>query len=154
MTPAINLLKKSKHPYTLHEYHHDSACSSYGAEAAEKLNVLKSQVYKTLVITFNDKQLAVAVIPVSQKLNMKLAAKALNTKKVKMADATDVERSTGYVLGGVSPIGQKKKLITMIDSSVKNHTTIFVSAGRRGLELELSEQVLKQLTNAKIVPLS
>ena len=154
MTPAVKQIKKEKIAYTLHEYTHDSHCESYGSEAAHKLGVIEERVFKTLVINTHDMQLAVAIIPVSQKLNMKLAAKALNTKKTNMADSAIVERSTGYVLGGVSPLGQKKTLKTIIDESAQQYSTIYVSAGKRGLELELSADDLKQLCNAKFVPLS
>jgi len=149
MTPAVNQIKKSKLAFTLHEYKHDSHCVSYGAEAAKKLNIVEERVFKTLVISTQEQTLAVAIIPVSKKLNFKLAAKALSTKKTSMAEASHVERSTGYVLGGVSPLGQKKYLPTLIDASAQQHSTLFVSAGKRGLEIELSAQDLKQLCNAK-----
>lgn len=153
VTPAINQIKKSKLPFKLHEYDHDANCLSYGSEAANKLNIAEDIVFKTLVILTHEQQLAVAITPVSKKLNMKLAAKALASKKASMADAKEVERSTGYVLGGVSPLGQKKKLKTIIDESAQQFSTIYVSAGKRGLELELSADSLKQLCNAKFVPL-
>jgi Cys-tRNA(Pro)/Cys-tRNA(Cys) deacylase len=96
---------------------------------------------------FSDKLLAVGLVPVSSLLNMKLIAKATGAKKASMAETSDVERSTGYVLGGVTPLGQKKRLKTIIDSSAKKYTTIFVSAGRRGLEIELQPKDLAKLTN-------
>ena len=138
MTPAIELVKQHGIAHQLHHYQHDPAAASYGAEAAEKLGLLPQQVFKTLVLSLDAKQLAVAVLPVSQQLSMKLAAKALGAKKADMANAHDVMRSTGYVLGGVSPLGQKKLLPTVIDSSAQQFATIYVSAGRRGLEIELS----------------
>ncbi len=154
MTPAVKQIKQSKYSYTLHEYKHDSSLTSYGLEAAEKLHIKEDRIFKTLVIELMDKQLAVAIIPVTKKLNIKTAAKWLNSKKATMANALKVERTTGYVLGGVSPIGQKKQLRTIIDSSAKNYSTIFVSAGKRGLELQLSAIDLKQLCNGIFVPLS
>ncbi len=154
MTPAINALKKFKVDFTVHEYQHEPSCSSYGLEVIEKLHLKDEQVFKTLVIEYGEKQLAVAIIPVMQKLNMKSAAKALKTKKAKMANANDVERSTGYVLGGVSPIGQKKKLATLIDFSAETQSTIFISAGKRGVELELNPNDLKQHCNGIFIPLS
>lgn len=138
MTPAINLAKKNKITHLVHEYLHDPASESYGLEAAQKLGVEPECVFKTLVVQLESKTLVVAIIPVAEKLSMKLVAKAASAKKATMADRTDVERSTGYVLGGVSPLGQKKRLMTIIDESAQNKETIFVSAGRRGLEIELN----------------
>ena len=138
MTPAINLIKKAKIAHHVHEYAHDPAHASYGLEAAEKLGIQQSRVFKTLVVNLDQKKLAVAIIPVAEKLSMKLIAKAAGAKKATMALANDVERSTGYVLGGISPLGQKKPLPTYLDHSANAHTTIYVSAGRRGLEIELS----------------
>jgi len=147
MTPGINVAKKAKIVHKVHEYVHDSSGESYGLEASEKLGVHKDRVFKTLVVSFDKKELAVGVIPVSSMLSMKLIAKATGAKKATMADQSDVERSTGYVLGGVSPLGQKKRLKTIIDSSAKNHSTVYVSAGRRGLEIELSPIDLVKLVN-------
>ena len=147
MTPAINFIKKAKIPYTLHEYSHDSANTSYGLEAANKLNVEEARVFKTIVISLSSSELAVAILPVNAMLSMKHVAKYLNVKKAKMAEASDVERSTGYILGGVSPLGQKKKLKTIIDNSAEVFSTIYVSAGQRGLELEISPHDLCKLTN-------
>src|SRR5690554_223755 len=154
MTPAINITKKSKVSHKIHEYTHDDSSESYGLEAAEKMGVPEERVFKTLVVTLDNKELAVGVIPVSFKLSMKLIAKAAGAKKATMADKSDVERSTGYVLGGVSPLGQKKRLKTIIHSSAKNYSTIYVSAGRRGLEIELNPDDLAQLTNAKLAEIS
>jgi Cys-tRNA(Pro)/Cys-tRNA(Cys) deacylase len=150
MTPAVNLVKRRKLPYTLHQYTHDSSHSSYGLEAAEKLGLPLRQVFKTLVVVLDGKQLAVAVIPVSSMLNMKQMAHALGAKKASMADTDEVLRSTGYVLGGVSPLGQKRPLTTVVDSSALAYATIFVSAGRRGLEIELNPQDLVDLAAASV----
>ncbi|HKM37196.1 MAG TPA: Cys-tRNA(Pro) deacylase [Thiopseudomonas sp.] len=146
MTPAINIAKKHKVTHNIHEYTHDEAAESYGLEAAEKMGVSEQRVFKTLVVMLDNTQLAVGVLPVSSMLSMKLIAKAAGAKKAVMADKTDVARSTGYVLGGVSPLGQKKQLKTVIDVSAKNYPTIYVSAGRRGLEIELSPDDLIKLT--------
>lgn len=148
MTPAIDTTKRAKIKYTLHEYQHDSSNASYGLEAANKLGIEEQRVFKTLVVSFADKILAVGIVPVSTQLNLKQMAKALGAKKVVMADATLVQNSSGYILGGISPIGQKKKLKTIIDSSASNFETILVSAGRRGLEIELSASDLATLTKA------
>jgi Cys-tRNA(Pro)/Cys-tRNA(Cys) deacylase len=153
MTPAINAAKKNKISYHVHEYLHDAASESYGDEAAQKLGVSSERVFKTLVVSVDNKTLIVAIIPVSSMLSMKLIAKAYGGKKAIMALKTDVERSTGYVLGGVSPLGQKKRLRAFIDSSAVQFTTVFVSAGKRGLEIELSPQDLQQLTQAKLAEL-
>ncbi|HUV21703.1 MAG TPA: Cys-tRNA(Pro) deacylase [Gammaproteobacteria bacterium] len=147
MTPGINVAKKSKIPHKVHEYIHDSSSESYGLEAAEKMGVPEAQVFKTLVVSLNTRELVVGVVPVSSILSMKLIARAAGAKKAEMALPAEVERSTGYVLGGVSPLGQRKKLKTIIDSSAQNHSTIYVSAGRRGLEIELAPVDLKDLVN-------
>ena len=153
MTPAINIAKKAKITFNIHSYVHDPAIQSYGLEASEKMGVAPERVFKTLVVMIDAKQMVVAVIPVSFMLSMKQIAKAAGGKKAEMANGADVERSTGYILGGVSPLGQKKRLQTFIDSSAKNFLTIFVSAGRRGLEIELSPEDLAKLTNGEIVSL-
>jgi len=151
MTPAINFVKKSKIDYKIHEYHHDSSEESYGLEAAKKLLISEKQVFKTLVVNIGTKEFGVAVVPVSSKLSMKRFAKALGVKKADMAKALDVERVTGYVLGGVSPLGQKKRLKTVVDISAVDYKTIFVSAGRRGLEIELSPKDLISFLSAKSI---
>lgn len=154
MTPAIDLAKKRGLDYQIHEYTHDSQAASFGLEAAEKLGVAAVQVFKTLVVTADTGALAVAILPVDKTLNFKKMAKALSAnkllacKKVQMADPKQVERSTGYVLGGVSPLGQKKRLKTVIDSSAQDQTTVYVSGGRRGLEIELPPAQLAQTLDA------
>jgi len=131
----------------VHEYVHNPSCGSYGSEAAINMGVSEERVFKTLVVQLGTKELVIGVVPVSSMLNMKLIAKAVGSKKAGMAKASDVERSTGYVLGGVSPLGQKNKLKTIIHSSAIKYPTIFVSAGRRGLEIELQPRDLEKLTN-------
>ena len=154
MTPGIITAKKSKVSYKLHEYHHDESAESYGLEAAEKMGVPKERVFKTLVVSLDSKELAVGVIPVSSMLSMKLIAKAAGAKKATMANKSDVERSTGYVIGGVSPLGQKRQLETIIDSSANHHATVYVSAGRRGLEIELAPKDLGNATKAIFAAIS
>lgn len=149
MTPAIELAKKKKIKHTIHEYEHDANHASFGEEASEKLGVSQSQVFKTLVIELDTKVLVVCVIPVSHTLNLKAAAKSAKAKKAMMADKQNVQRSTGYVLGGVSPLGQKKRLLTLIDESANHFDTIYVSAGKRGLEIELAPQDLQSLCGAQ-----
>ena len=146
MTPCIKLLKKRKIAYTLHEYTHNKTTPSYGKEAIDKLSVDADRVFKTLVVSV-DESLVVAVVPVISMLNMKLLAKARGAKKASMADTLSVEKTTGYVLGGVSPLGQKKRLPTFIDNSASDFETIYMSAGKRGLEVELSPHDLSALTD-------
>jgi Cys-tRNA(Pro)/Cys-tRNA(Cys) deacylase len=148
MTPAINLAKKAKVTFKVHEYAHDPANEAYGLEAAEKLGLPPTQVFKTLVVSLDGKELAVGILPVAAMLSMKHIAKAAHAKKAEMADKALVARTTGYVLGGVSPLGQKKLLKTFIDESAQIFPTIYVSAGRRGLEIELAPQDLQTLTRA------
>ena len=148
MTPAIDLAKQRNLDYQLHEYIHDSNAASFGLEAAEKLGVAATQVFKTLVVETDATILAVAILPVDTTLNLKKMAKALQCKKVKIADPKRVERSTGYVLGGVSPLGQKKRLTTVIDQSAQSQARIYISAGRRGLEIELPPLQLADTLNA------
>jgi len=145
MTPGINVVKASGINHRVHEYVHEASSESYGLEAAEKMGVPSAQVFKTLVVSLDNKTLAVGIIPVAAMLNMKLMAKAAGAKKAALASPVDVERSTGYVLGGVSPLGQKKRLTSIIDESARAFATIYVSAGRRGLEIELNPLDLNAL---------
>jgi Cys-tRNA(Pro)/Cys-tRNA(Cys) deacylase len=154
MTPAIDTAKKAKISYVVHEYHHDPDAESYGLEAAEKLNTDPARVFKTLVVSDGGKDLTVAVVPVEHQLDLKLLAKAVGAKKMAMADVKLVERTTGYVVGGVSPLGQKKRLRTVIDASAQGFETMFVSAGRRGLEIELSPADLAALAGAIFAPVA
>lgn len=147
MTPAIDKAKQLNLAFSIHQYTHNNTASSYGQEAAEKLGIEHDRVFKTLVVSNSDGEMAVAVIPVSSLLNMKRVAKAIGWKKVVMADKLAVTRSTGYVLGGVSPLGQKKILKTYIDKSSLYFSTIFVSAGKRGLEIEIAAQELAKAIN-------
>lgn len=153
MTPAINLLIKQKVAHEVLQYEHDASAESFGLEAAEKLNLAPNLVYKTLVVKLDSQTLCVAILPVERMLSMKLLAKAAGAKKAQMADKTEVERVTGYVLGGVSPLGQKKRLTTMIDESAKELTNMYVSAGKRGLEINIAPQALTQLLSARFAAL-
>jgi len=153
MTPAIIIAEKNKIDFKIHQYKHDKKAPSYGLEAAEKLNVDPLTVFKTLVVEV-DSALVVAVLPVTEQLNLKAVASALKAKKAQMADKNDVLRSSGYVLGGVSPLGQKKRLTTLIDRSAQTHSTIYVSAGKRGLEIELAASDLAKLLTANFVQLT
>jgi len=153
MTPAIDQIKKAKIAYSVHEYTHSPSCSSYGEEAAEKLGLSIARVFKTLVIRLDDERLIIGILPVASMLNMKQIAKAAKAKKAVMAEKTLATKVTGYILGGVSPLGQKKKLPTFIDSSAANFPTIYISAGRRGLEIELRGEDLVELTGGVLAEL-
>ncbi len=150
MTPAIEHLKRHKIPFKLHEYAHDPASGAFGLEAADKMGVDANRVFKTLMVAYGGRELAVGIVPVSAMLNMKAMAKALGAKKVAMADPAVVERVSGYVLGGVSPFGQKKQLPTVLDQSSATFDTIFVSGGRRGLEIEVAPDELTNVLKARM----
>ncbi|MEW8605362.1 MAG: Cys-tRNA(Pro) deacylase [Candidatus Thiodiazotropha sp.] len=154
MTPAINAAKKAGIEFRTHSYEHDSKHPSYGMEAAEKLGIPPQCVFKTLVVSLDGRELAVAVVPVSTQLDLKAFARAAKVKKAAMADAGQVERTTGYVVGGVSPLGQKKRLLTLIDRSAAELPTLFVSAGRRGLEIELVAEDLARLLDARFTAIA
>lgn len=147
MTPAINRARQARIAHVIHEYRHDPAAESYGREAADKLGVDPARVFKTLVVAAGD-ALVVAVVPVLRQLDLKLLARAVGAKKAALADVHAAERATGYVMGGVSPLGQKKRLPTVMDASAQNHPTIYVSAGRRGVEIELAPDDLAALAGA------
>jgi len=149
MTPALDLLKKVRAEHRVHSYEHDPKAASYGLEAAEKLNLEPAQVFKTLLASSEKSELLVAVVPVVGSLDLKALAQAAGVKKVEMADPAAAQRATGYLLGGISPLGQKKRLRTFIDESAKAFETIYVSAGRRGLEVALAPAVLAEHTQAK-----
>ncbi|MDF2487419.1 MAG: ybaK/ebsC protein [Pseudomonas sp.] len=142
MTPALDLLKKVRAEHRVHSYEHDPKAASYGLEAAEKLGLDPLRVYKTLLASSEKGELLVAVVPVIGTLDLKALAQAAGVKKCEMADPALAQRATGYLVGGISPLGQKKRLRTFIDQSAHAFETIHVSAGRRGLEVELSADVL------------
>ncbi len=145
--PATVALTKADVPFTAHAYEHDPAAGSFGTEAAEALGVVPERVFKTLLAEVDGK-LAVAVVPVSGSLDLKALASAVGGKKAAMADPAAAERSTGYVLGGISPLGQRKPLRTVVDASALAFETIFCSGGRRGFEIELAPADLVRLTSA------
>ncbi|MEU6606017.1 Cys-tRNA(Pro) deacylase [Streptomyces shenzhenensis] len=151
-TPATVALAAAGVAHTVHAYEHDPAHPSYGEEAAEALGVAADRVFKTLVADV-DGALTVAVVPVAGSLDLKALASAVGGKRATMADPALAERTTGYVRGGISPLGQRKRLRTVLDESASAHTTICVSAGRRGLEVELSPGDLAALTDAVRAPI-
>lgn len=148
MTPAVKLLQKLKVDFQLHEYQHEPSALSYGLEAAEKLAVDPQRVFKTLVIQSESGELWVTIVPVCQQLSLKKAAKAAGCKKMQMANKQLVEKTTGYLVGGVSPFAQKKRLQTLLDLSALSEHSIFVSGGKRGLEIEILATQLSHILNA------
>jgi Cys-tRNA(Pro)/Cys-tRNA(Cys) deacylase len=150
-TAAIAALTRTKATFTVHEYEH-SAGAGYGEEAAGALGVDPARMYKTLIVDGGGK-LAVAVVPVAGTLDLKAMAAALKIKSVRMADTADAERATGYVVGGISPLGQRKQLPTVIDDTVSGWPTVFISAGRRGLQAEVEPAALISLTRGGLAPI-
>jgi Cys-tRNA(Pro)/Cys-tRNA(Cys) deacylase len=151
-TPATAALTQAKVDFTVHTYDHDPAAASYGTEAADAMGVAPQRVFKTLLADVDGK-LTVAVVPVSGQLDLKALAAAVGGKRAAMADPAAAERTTGYVLGGISPLGQRKKLPTVIDESALAYETVFCSGGRRGLEIELAPADLVRLTSARTAAL-
>ena len=152
-TPATRALAAAGVAYTEHPYEHDPSAPSYGLEAAEAIGVTPARVYKTLLAQTDlpaNHGLVVGIVPVTGQLDLKALAAAVGAKKATMADPALAERTTGYVVGGISPIGQKRALTTVLDSSALSHTTVFVSGGRRGLDLELPPSDLVALTSATV----
>jgi Cys-tRNA(Pro)/Cys-tRNA(Cys) deacylase len=147
------LLTRQGVGHTVHEYAHDPRSTAYGTEAASALDIDPARCFKTLVAEV-DGTLAVAVVPVTGSLDLKALATALRGKRAAMADPSVAERTTGYVRGGISPLGQRKRLPTVLDSSAAQLPTVFVSAGRRGLEVELAPADLIRLTNATVAPIA
>jgi Cys-tRNA(Pro)/Cys-tRNA(Cys) deacylase len=152
-TPAIDALVRAGLDHRIHKVGHDPRVTAFGREAAEALGVEAGRVFKTLVCA-GPAGLAVAVVPVTGELDLKALAAALGEKVVSLADAAAAQRSSGYVLGGISPIGQKRPLPTVIDETAERWDTIFVSAGRRGLELELAPGDLLGVTGGRFAAIA
>jgi Cys-tRNA(Pro)/Cys-tRNA(Cys) deacylase len=151
-TPATAALAAAGVPFVLHLYTHDPSAASYGAEAAEALGIDPSRVFKTLMVEVEGR-LAVGIVPVSGTLDLKAFAAALGAKKAAMADPAAAQRRTGYVLGGISPLGQRLPSPTVLDSSAMGLQTLLVSGGRRGLDIELAPADLIRLTQAVTAPI-
>lgn len=152
-TPATTLLNRRGVSYRLHNYLPDQRADSYGPDAAAALGLAPQRVFKTL-ITELDGRLMVAVVPVSAQLGLRALAAVLGAKKAKLTAAPDAERATGYVTGGISPLGHRQQLPVVIDVSVRQFETVFCSAGRRGLQLELAPDELVRATNATVAPIA
>ncbi len=142
-TPAITAVERAGVDFVLHAYEHDAAAESYGLEAAEKLGVDPARVFKTLVVSL-DGRLALALVPVAAQLDLRALG-----KRARLAERADAERATGYVTGGISPLGGRRALPVQLDESALEHATILVSAGRRGLQIELDPRALVRLTGAR-----
>ncbi|MCW2602837.1 MAG: transcriptional regulator [Pseudonocardiales bacterium] len=152
-TPATTALTAAGIAFSLHPYEHDPASRRHGLDAAARLGVDPERLYKTLVATL-DGALVCAVVPVSGQLSLKALAATLGGRKAAMAEPAAVQRATGYVLGGVSPFGQRTRLRTAVDESAQLWDTVFVSAGRRGLQVEVAPDALIALTGAVLADLS
>lgn len=152
-TPATALLARHGVPHVLHPYEHDPRAASYGEQAAAALGVEGARLFKTLVATV-DGALAVGVVPVTGSLGLKALAAALGGKRAAMAQPAAAERATGYLIGGISPLGHRSRLPVVIDSSAADWPTVFVSAGRRGLQVELAPAQLARLADATLAPIA
>jgi Cys-tRNA(Pro)/Cys-tRNA(Cys) deacylase len=152
-TPATVLLSKQKVSFTTHTYEVDPRTRAYGEAAAAALAVDPGRLFKTLVASV-DGRLAVGIVPVSATLDLKALAAALGGKKAAMAEPAAAERATGYVTGGISPFGQRSRLPMVLDGSARNWPTVFVSGGRRGLQIEVTPADLTRLTGATVAPIA
>ncbi|MET3451800.1 MULTISPECIES: Cys-tRNA(Pro) deacylase [Curtobacterium] len=146
-TPATAALERAGVPYTPHVYEHHETATNFGEEAAAALGLREEQVFKTLVVSV-DGALAVAIVPVANRLDLKAIAAAVGGKKATLADPALAEKRTGYVVGGISPVGQKTKLRTVVDESALSYPSIFVSGGRRGFDIEVAPADLVRVTEA------
>jgi Cys-tRNA(Pro)/Cys-tRNA(Cys) deacylase len=152
-TPATALLTKAKIAFTLHPYDHDPRAETYGDEAAEALGVAPTRIFKTLIALIDGK-LTCAVVPVACRLDVKALAAAVGGKRGAIAEPAAAARATGYVVGGISPIGQKSRLPVVVDASAEEFDTVFVSAGKRGLQVELAPTDLLRAANARFAPIA
>ena len=157
MTPAVRLLERAGVPFELHAYERGEELRDFGREAAERLGLPFERVFKTLLVDVSggiDDSTVVVVVPVSCMVSMKLTAAAVGAKKAVMSERDTAERLTGYVVGGISPLGQRRRLTTVLDESVELFDTVFVSGGRRGLDISLAPSDLAALTDATVAPIT
>jgi Cys-tRNA(Pro)/Cys-tRNA(Cys) deacylase len=154
MTPAVDAAKAAGIEFEVVQYEHDPKAESYGLEASELLGVPPERVFKTLLTRMDGKTLVVGIVPVAARLDPKALASAAGGRKAEMADPAEAQRATGYVLGGISPLGQKRRLTTVLDESAQEHETIYVSGGRRGLEIVLAPADLVRLTDARVASIA
>lgn len=154
MTPAVKALERDGAPFELLSYTHDPRAPAYGEEAVHALGLVPHTVFKTLVARLDDGRLAIGIVPVTGQLDLKALARAAGARRANMAEPAEAERATGYVLGGISPLGQKKRLASFIDASAGTLERLYVSAGRRGLEIALAPADLIRLCQAHLAPLA
>ncbi|HEU5265055.1 MAG TPA: Cys-tRNA(Pro) deacylase [Jatrophihabitans sp.] len=152
-TPATALLSRLTIAYTLHPYQHDPRSPAYGEEAAAALGVDPAQIFKTLIASVDGK-LACAVVPVAARMDLKRFAATLGGKRAELAEATVAARATGYVVGGISPLGQKSRLRVVVDDSAQRFPSVYVSAGKRGLQVQLAPADLVRAASAVLAPIA
>lgn len=152
-TPATAALERAGIPFTPHVYEHHETATNFGEEAAAALGLREEQVFKTLVVSV-DGALAVAIVPVANRLDLKAIAAAVGGKKATLADPALAEKRTGYVVGGISPVGQRTRLRTVVDESALSYPSIFVSGGRRGFDIEVAPADLVRITEATAAPIA
>jgi Cys-tRNA(Pro)/Cys-tRNA(Cys) deacylase len=153
VTPAVRALEAAGVPFTLHEYDHDPGVRSFGLEAADALGLDRNQVFKTLLVTA-DGEHAVAIVPVSAQLSLKAVGAALGRKRVEMCDPAVAQRITGYVVGGISPLGQRQRLPAVVDETCVLYDTVYVSGGRRGLDVGVAPDDLVRLLDAIVADIA
>lgn len=153
-TPGVDAARAAGISFEIASYEHDPRAEGYGLEAADALGIEPARVFKTLVAQLDGERLATAIVPVTGQLDLKALARALGARKAVMAPPAEAERATGYVVGGISPLGQKRRLATALDESAHEHETVYVSAGRRGLEIVLGPSDLVALTEAVVAAIA
>lgn len=154
MTPGVDSVRAANISFELASYEHDPRTTAYGIEASDALDVAPARVFKTLIAKLDDGRLVTVVLPVDRQLDLKVLANTFDTRRASIASVEEAERVTGYVVGGISPLGQRRRLATVIDESAHEYETIYVSAGRRGLEILLDPNDLAALTDAILTSLT
>lgn len=154
MTPAVKFLEASGISFSLHRYRHDSKTHAHAVEAAGKLEIFPDRLLKTLVVLLDGKQAALALVPGSRRLDLKAAARLLDAKEAALAPPAAAQRITGFVVGGISPFGLRNPLPVMVDEKALDHETLYVSAGKRGLQVEIRPKDLIRISNALLGKIS